>query len=220
MTNIFGRFQQNNPNRILLLAHWDTRPRAERDEDSTKREQPILGANDGASGVAVLLEIARHLKETKPNIGVDILFVDGEDYGEEGDLSRYLLGAKYFAKNFHFEHPPQFGILLDMVGDAELEIRKEKASQHFANDVVELVWNTANELGVTQFSELEGPSLIDDHIPFNEAGIKCIDLIDFNYPNETKNYWHTTQDTPEHCSAKSLEAVGKVLLHVIYKLPV
>jgi hypothetical protein len=217
MSNIFGRFQPSNPNRILLIAHWDTRPRAERDEDSTKRTQPILGANDGASGVAVLLEIARHLKETKPQIGVDILFVDGEDYGEEGDLSRYLLGSKYFAKNFRFEHEPQFGILLDMIGDAELEIRKEKASQHFANDVVELVWNTANELGVTQFSELEGPSLIDDHIPFNEAGIKCIDLIDFNFPNETINYWHTTHDTPEHCSSESLEAVGKVLLTIIYR---
>ncbi|MBS4029314.1 MAG: M20/M25/M40 family metallo-hydrolase [Ignavibacteriales bacterium] len=217
MTNIFGRFQPKNPNRILLIAHWDTRPRAEHDEDSTKREQPILGANDGASGVAVLLEIARLLKETKPQIGVDILFVDGEDYGKEGDLSRYLLGSKYFAKNFHFEHEPQFGILLDMIGDAELEIRKEKASLHFAPDIVELVWNTASELGVTQFSELEGPSLIDDHIPFNEAGIKCIDLIDFDYPNETTNYWHTTHDTPEHCTAESLEAVGKVLLAIIYR---
>ncbi|MEK7264356.1 MAG: M28 family peptidase [Bacteroidota bacterium] len=217
MTNIFGRFQPKNPNRILLIAHWDTRPRAERDEDSTKQKQPILGANDGASGVAVLLEIARQLKETKPHIGVDILFVDGEDYGEEGDLSRYLLGAKYFVKNFRFEHEPQFGILLDMIGDAELEIRKEKASLHFAPDIVELVWNTANELGITQFSELDGPSLTDDHIPFNEIGIKTIDLIDFNYPNETKNYWHTTQDTPEHCSAESLEAVGKVLLAIIYR---
>ncbi|MBM4166270.1 MAG: M20/M25/M40 family metallo-hydrolase [Ignavibacteria bacterium] len=217
MTNILGRFQPNNPNRILLLAHWDTRPRADRDDNISKQNQPILGANDGASGVAVLLEIARTLKETKPNIGVDILFVDGEDYGEEGDLSRYLLGAKYFAKNFRFEHTPQFGILLDMIGDAELEIKREKASMHFAPDVVELVWNTANELGIPQFADGEGPSLIDDHIPFNEVGIKCIDLIDFNYPNETQNYWHTTHDTPEHCSAESLEAVGTVLLNVIFR---
>jgi len=219
MTNLISSFNLKATTRILFLAHWDSRPRADQDPDFKKRNQSILGANDGASGVAVLLEIAQHLKSNPPNVGIDMLFTDGEDYGKEGDNQNYLLGAKHFAKNLPSGFKPAFGILLDMVGDVQLEIAKEKYSLQYAPDIVELVWSTAKELGVDQFTSDTQGWVIDDHLPFNEVGIKTIDLIDFHYPDETNRYWHTTQDTPDKCSPESLEAVGKVLMYVIYQYP-
>ncbi len=217
LTNIIASFKPAAASRILLCAHWDTRPRAERDEDPSRRETPILGANDGASGVAVLLEIAALFKKTPPPVGVDIVLFDGEDYGREGDVDRYLLGSRYFAKVKAIDYQPRFGVLLDMIGDANLEIPKEKKSVAYAPDVVDIVWSMAAQLGVTQFSNDIGDEILDDHVPLNEAGIKTIDLIDFNYPDESHRYWHTHSDTPDHCSGESLEAVGKVLTHVVYR---
>ena len=219
LTNIISSFNLNATTRILLVAHWDTRPRADENPDSSKRNQPILGANDGASGVAVLLEIARHLKTTPPSVGVDMLFTDGEDYGKEGDNKNYLLGARYFASNLPKGFNPVFGILLDMVGDKQFELLKEPNSQKFAPDVVELVWSTARELGVYQFTNGVQQDVLDDHIPLNQAGIRTIVLIDFDYPDTSNRYWHTTEDTPDKCSPESLEAVGKVLMHIIYTQP-
>ncbi|MGA9119861.1 MAG: M28 family peptidase [Bacteroidota bacterium] len=216
LTNIFARFRPHDTTRILFLAHWDTRPRAENDEDKSRRNQPILGANDGASGVAVLLELASLLKHTPPPIGVDILLVDGEDYGKEGDHDLYLLGTRYFAKVMAPAYAPRFGILLDMVGDTFLELPKEANSVQYAPDIVDLVWSTAHNLGVRQFVDAVGEAIIDDHLPLNEAGIKTIDIIDFNYPDPTNRYWHSLKDTPDHCSAESLEAVGTVITEVMY----
>ena len=216
LTNLIASFNLQSTTRILLIAHWDTRPRADQEKDPKKRNQPILGANDAASGVAIYLEIARQLRSAPPPIGVDILFVDGEDYGREGDTPKYLLGARYFAEHLPKGFSPAFGILLDMVGDKQLEIRKEQYSMKYAPDVVELVWSTAAELGIEQFSSFAQNAVIDDHIPLNEAGIKTIDLIDFNYPDESNRFWHTTEDTPDKCSPESLEAVGRVILKVIY----
>ncbi len=217
LTNIVASFNPAATTRILLVAHWDSRPRAEQDKDSSKRNLPILGANDGASGVAVLMEIAKELKSQPPRVGVDMVFVDGEDYGMEGDTKYYLLGARYFAQHIPVGFSPSFGILLDMIGDAHLEIPKDRYSEQYAPEIVDLVWSAARDLHVQQF--IDAPArgwTTDDHIPFNEAGIKCIDLIDFEYPDASNKYWHTTEDTPDKCSAESLEAVGKVLLHVIY----
>lgn len=216
MTNVIASFNASAPTRILLLAHWDTRPWADQESDPVKAEKPVLGANDGASGVAVLLEIARHLKASPPAVGVDILLTDGEDFAVEGNKEEYLRGSKYFAANLPQGFRPVFGILLDMVGDKELELMKERHSVSFAPDVVELVWNAAKELHVTQFSDKLQGFVTDDHLPLNRAGIRTIDLIDFDYPNEGNSYWHTLKDTPDKCSAESLEAVGKVVLHVIY----
>jgi hypothetical protein len=216
LTNIVAAFKPEAQSRILLCAHWDTRPRADQDSNAAKREKPILGANDGASGVAVLLELAALLKDNPPPIGVDLVLFDGEDYGTEGDHASYLLGSRYFAKNQPSKYLPRFGILLDMVGDAYLELPKEGYSVHYAPDVVDLVWNTARDLGISQFTFDVGPEIIDDHLPLNDAGIKTIDLIDFNYPDPSNRFWHTHQDTPEHCSPQSLEAVGTVLTHLIY----
>ncbi len=216
LTNIIASFNLQSTTRILLIAHWDTRPRADQEKDPKKRNQPILGANDGASGVAIYLEIARHLRSAPPAIGIDILFVDGEDYGKESDTPNYLLGARYFAEHLPKGFSPAFGILLDMVGDKQLEIRKEQYSMKYAPDIVDLVWSTAAALGVEQFSSFAQNAVTDDHIPLNEAGIKTIDLIDFDYPDASNRFWHTSEDTPDKCSPESLEAVGKVILHVIY----
>ena len=216
LTNVLAVFNPSATARVLFCSHWDTRPRAERDEDPLRRDEPIIGANDGASGVAVLLELAALIKSQPPAIGVDILLVDGEDYGKEGDQTSYLLGSRYFASNLPAGYAPRYGILLDMIGDASLELPKEQNSIRYAPDIVSLVWGKARDLGIAQFLDANGEEVLDDHIPLNQAGIKTIDLIDFNYPDESNRYWHTHQDTPEHCSAGSLEAVGTVLTHVLY----
>ncbi len=218
LTNVIARFKPEATSRVLLCAHWDTRPRADQDEDKARQDEPILGANDGASGVAVLLELARMLKDHPPATGVDIVFFDGEDYGKEGDVPRYLLGSKYFALNLPAEQPYRFGILLDMVGDKYLELPQEQYSMKYAGDIVSLVWNKARELGYLQFIHAQGEAVIDDHLPLNEVGIKTIDIIDFDYPDPTNRFWHTHHDTPENCSPESLEAVGTVLTHVLYTL--
>jgi len=220
MTNVITSFNLKSTTRILLLAHWDSRPRADQDLDPSKRTQPITGANDGASGVAVLMEIANQLKNHPCPIGVDILLTDGEDYGKEGNLENYFLGARYFAENLPQGYKPVFGILLDMIGDRQLTLLKEPYSVQYAPDVVNLVWNTAKELNVYQFEDqLRSFNVQDDHLPLNEAGIKTIDLIDFGYPDDSNRYWHTTADTPDKCSAESLGAVGRVLLNVLYHYP-
>lgn len=217
LTNIVSSFNLQATKRFLLIAHWDTRPRADQEKDVKKQSRPILGANDGASGVAVLLEMARQFKASPPPVGVDILFVDGEDYGKEGDTEHYLLGARYFAQHMQPGFVPVWGILLDMIGDKELQIKRERFSMKYAPDVVDLVWSTAHELGAGQFSDELQAWVTDDHLPLNDAGVKTIDLIDFAYPDSTNSYWHTLQDTPDKCSAASLEAVGKVLMTVLYR---
>jgi Zn-dependent M28 family amino/carboxypeptidase len=211
LANVFGSFNEKSTDRILLLAHWDTRPRADEEKEGSKQTQPILGANDGASGVAVLLELARLFKQTPPPNGVDILFVDGEDYGKPHDQESYFLGSRYFMKTKSQNYEPRFAILLDMVGDKDLQIPMEQNSMTHAPEAVELIWSTAEKLGVTQFVNVPGEQISDDHIPLNDGGVQTADIIDFQYP-----YWHTLQDTPDKCSAESLEAVGKVLAHVIY----
>lgn len=216
LTNIIAAFKPEAAERILLCTHWDTRPRAERDRDFTRHDEPILGANDGGSGVAILLEIAKLLKSVPPAVGVDIVLFDGEDYGFEGDIPNYLLGSRHFALTKPSSYVPRFGILLDMVGDSQLEILKEGHSLQYAPDIVDLVWTTAAQLGYSQFVDQRGEPITDDHLPLNEVGIRTADLIDFAYPDESHIYWHTHEDTPDKCSAESLEAVGTVITHIVY----
>ena len=214
MNNIIGSFYLAKMSRILLCAHWDTRPFADRDKPASQ-PLPILGANDGASGVAVLLEIGRQLQKREPAVGVDIVFFDGEDYGREGDLDNYCLGSRYFIQqNKHFF--PQYAILLDMIGDAELQLPIEGYSQQFAPEITEKVWNIAWDLGKEQFLPEVRNYVFDDHVILNQGGIPAIDIIDFEYPDKSHRYWHTLEDTPDKCSPESLQAVGEVLLRVIY----
>ena len=214
LTNIVARFQPEKAQRIILCAHWDTRPRAEYDPSAP--DKPMIGANDGASGVAVLLEIARQLKSNPANPGVDIVLFDGEDYGEPRDLEHYLLGSRYYV-----DHPflpmAQQVILLDMVGDADLTLKVDPVSYRSAPRLIEEIWTLANDIGYDQFQLITGASMYDDHVPFIEKGIQAIDIIDFEYPGPDNAYWHTHEDTPDKCSAASLEAVGNTVLSWLYQ---
>lgn len=210
LTNIIAFFGPDTQKKILLCAHWDTRPFADEDPDPQKRNIPIIGANDGASGVAVLLELAKAFHKEKPPFKVIIVLFDGEDYGK--DVKDMFLGSKYFAKNIKTEWIPEYGILLDMIGDKDLDIYIERNSLENAPDVVKKVWKLANKLGFKEFHKKVGYSITDDHIPLIEKGIPCIDIIDFNYP-----YWHTLGDTPDKCSPESLGIIGRLLIELIYQ---
>lgn len=223
LTNIIGKFNPAEKNRIILCAHWDTRPRGEEDRDSTKRDLPILGANDGGSGVGVLLEIARILKNQKVSYGIDIILFDGEDYGHRNDLTNFCIGSKYFSANLPQGYSPVFGILLDLVGDKEAVFMKEGYSYQFAPEIVNLVWGVASRIGEAQFVPQVGPAIYDDHVPLNQAGIRCINIIDSELvgadsPNERRNYWHTQRDTMDNIGKETLQAVGDVVIRLIYSL--
>lgn len=225
LTNVIASFNTEATTRILLCAHWDSRPRADREKDPKKQKMPIPGANDGASGVAVLLELAKLMKDNPPPIGVDILLLDGEDYGQEGDLSKYFLGSRYFGKNKPANYYPVYAILLDMVGDKNLRLPKEGYSaRRFHPMLVDHIWNIGRSLGYSQFDYSIGGAIEDDHVILNEYGIQCINIIDIDLVgntsnDENRNYWHTLRDTPDKCSKESLKVVGDVLLELIYKKP-
>lgn len=210
LCNIIASFYPHKGARVLLGAHWDTRPRADRDPDPERRHLPIVGANDGASGVAVLMEIANALVSRAPPVGVDMVLFDGEDYGEEGKSDEYLLGSRHFASVMD-GYRPRWGVVVDMVGDRDLQIFQEQVSLARAGGVVRMVWEEARRQGAGAFRPWAGDAVMDDHWPLLDMGISCIDVIDFDYP-----YWHTHADTPEQCAPSSLEQVGRVLLGVIY----
>lgn len=215
MYNIIASFNMNpeNGQRVLLCAHWDTRPMADRDPEPKNHQTPILGANDGASGVAVLIEIAKMLAEKPADIGVDMIFFDGEDYGEEGNLDQYFLGSREFVKVMG-EYTPIFGILLDMIGDIDLDIPIEYNSYQKAPHVIDEVWDLADQLGIPEFRKEMGDAVVqDDHVILSAAGIRSIDIIDFDY-----KYWHTIEDTPDKTSPESLRKVGLVLINYLYRL--
>ena len=217
LTNLFARFNPELKKRIMFMAHWDTREIADKDELLLNQSKPILGANDGASGVAVLMVVAEILHANPPSkIGIDILFVDGEDMGNSGNAESFGLGTREFAKNYPIPRP-EFAVCLDMVGDSDLEINIERFSYYQAPQYVDKVWTLAQKLGLSAFRHRLGPAVYDDHrVLFLETGIPAINIIDFSYPNENKNYWHTLQDIPENCSAESLETVGTLITALIY----
>jgi len=218
LTNIVAQFRPEAKRQILLGAHWDTRPWADRDPNINRRDEPILGANDGASGVAVLLECAEVFAKYPLPVGVTIVLFDGEDLGKEGTPESYAQGSKYFAENLPVKKP-ESAIIVDMVGDSELNIPVERNSQQQNPELIKALWQIAEDKQLPAFKQWLGRSVYDDHVPlFTKAGIPAIDLIDFNYPNRYVNYWHTHQDTPNQCSASSLDQVGEVILHYLYTL--
>ncbi len=213
LVNFLARFRPEAAPSALLLAHWDTRPFSDQAFAILDQERPVPGANDGASGTAVLLELASMLRDSPPPRGVDLLLVDGEDYGDFGVGSDVFLGSRYFASHLPEGYAPEFGVLLDMVGDRDLEIEVEGHSNRLAPEVVDKVWNIAHRLGFGDVfvRRTRGP-INDDHIPLNSAGIPTINIIDFSYP-----YWHTPEDTPDKVSASSLGVVGTVMARLIYR---
>lgn len=211
LRNFFARFRPEATDRILYVAHWDTRPFADKSANLGQQRLPVPGANDGASGVAVLLGVADALKAKPPTIGVDLLFVDGEDYGDFADSTETLIGSRYFAKHLPAGYTTLFAVVFDMVGDRDLQFLEEGYSAQNAPEVVQRVWQTADRLGYRNiFVKRVTLSLTDDHVPLQQAGIRAIDVIDYDFP-----YHHTTEDTIDKVSAESLQIVGNVAVALI-----
>ena len=216
LQNIIARFNPDASFQTIISAHWDTRPWADQEDNRRDRNQPIIGANDGASGVAVLLELAKIMGETPPPIGGNLVFFDGEDLGVPGENETYCQGSRYFAKNLPIPRPDE-AINLDMVGDKQLHIPVEKYSLEYNPNLVRYLWGRADDMGLDAFDITPQYAIYDDHVRLHEiAGIPAIDLIDFKYPNPYANFWHTMNDVPENCSAESLEQVGKLMVDYIY----
>ena len=223
LRNILARFKPAATERILYVTHWDTRPKADEDPILGKRVSSFDGANDGASGVGLFVAIADLLKKTPPATGVDLLFVDGEDWGdfagyEDGGAPDVLIGSSYFAKHLPSAgYQPIFGVLFDMIGDANLDIYQEGNSIARAPEVVRRVWQAADELGYSKFfiPSDNGP-ITDDHVPLLNAGLRVVDVIDINYRGaDQQNYHHTSFDTMDKLSAKSLQIVGDVAVRLL-----
>jgi hypothetical protein len=226
-TNIIGSFNLKAETRILLFSHWDSRPWADHDPNPKNRKMPVMAANDGASGVGVLLEMARLIGKNQPAVGIDIIFFDSEDYGapesfkSENSEDSWCLGTQYWAKNPHVPgYTARFGILLDMVGGKGATFFKEQSSEYYAGSVVSNVWSQAKSLGFGQyFVDQKGGAITDDHIYVNQLiGIPSIDIIQYD-PNSKSgfaDYWHTTHDTMDNVDKNTLNAIGMTLMNVIY----
>ncbi|MBX2875293.1 MAG: M28 family peptidase [Saprospiraceae bacterium] len=233
-TNVIAQYNPATTNRILLAAHWDTRHIADSPISTDRKDEPILGADDGGSGVGVLLELGRQLKTMDLQLGVDIVLFDAEDYGEskddikdeaEGAQNRntWALGSQHWANNLHRSgYKPRYGILLDMVGARNARFPKEQYSTYFAAPVVDKVWNLANKLGYSNyFHNAEGGGVTDDHYFVNTiAEIPMIDIINLPIESENKgfgNHWHTQNDNMDVINKRTLKAVGQVLLELLIK---
>jgi Zn-dependent M28 family amino/carboxypeptidase len=208
LRNILARFRPELKERVLYVTHWDSRPVSESASTEAERKMPVPGANDGASGVGMFVALGDVFRKTKPNVGVDLLFTDGEDYGVFGPPEvDVLIGAKYFAAHLPSpDYKPLYGVLWDMIGDKDLRIPYEMISFQQAPEVVARVWQTAADLGYSNiFVQESGGEVIDDHVPLLRAGLRVIDVIDLTYPPH-----HTPHDTMDKISAKSLAIVGDV----------
>lgn len=230
MRNIIARFRPEQSARVLYVTHWDTRPTADSDRNLGARQRPIDGANDGASGVGVFVALADALKKTPPTVGVDLLFVDGEDYGAFEDINDstknkdVLIGSQYFARTLPATYKPIFGVVWDMIGDKALNIRQEGHSITGAPEVVSRVWAVAKELGYGKhFLDESQSGITDDHLPLLRKGLRVIEVIDINYcsdgaaacDNAATNLHHTHGDTMEQISARSLKIIGDVALTLV-----
>ena len=238
-TNIIASYQPEAEKRVMLCAHWDSRPWADNDPDEANWHTPVMAANDGASGVAVMLEIARLLQQEKlaadtahqlnPQLGIDFVCFDAEDWGtpqwseqQDNSESTWALGAQYWAANpYRSGHKPQYGILLDMVGGQGATFYREMFSQRFANQIVNRVWEAAAIVGKSSyFPQKEGGYITDDHVPVNRlAGIPCIDIVP-HYPDcDASSFgptWHTVNDDMQHIDRNTLKAVGQTIIQVLW----
>jgi hypothetical protein len=218
LANLIAEFHPARKERVLLCAHYDTRPYPDEDPDPRNKRAAFVGANDGASGVALLMELGTHLKDFPGPLGVDVVLFDAEELIYDKSRDHYFIGSNYFAQEYATS-PPAYkyrcGVLLDMVGDKELQIYQERNGYYIKSvaPMIDDIWAQAAKLGVTEFIARRQHELQDDHIPLNKiANIPTCDIIDFDYPRRGRvNYWHTTKDVPENCSALSLAKVGWVV---------
>lgn len=221
--NIIASYNPDKKHRIIFAAHWDSRPVSDQEPDSNKAKIPVLGADDGASGVGIIVELSRILNESKlKNLGVDLILFDAEDYGDNGgEMETWCLGSQYWSRNLHkASYKADYGVLLDMVGGVNPTFDKEEYSQYFAPRVLEKVWKLAKEMGYDKyFVNIQGNGLVDDHIFVNrDAKIPMIDII--NRPPGSKTsfvaHWHTQKDDMNAIDINTLDMVGKVLTRLIY----
>ena len=207
--NIVGRINPTQTRRVLIATHYDTRATADRDPVEIYRNEPFIGANDGASGVAVLLEMAELWQSQPPEVGIDLIFFDGEDFGRGQELDDYFLGSKAWMRDFP-DYRPEWGVVLDMVGDADLSIRQERVSSNRRPAVYERLWSAAARVKAEHFVAETGGVVYDDHTAFLEKGLPVVLLIDFHY-----KWFHTTADTPDKCSPASLGEVGRTVMEAV-----
>ena len=217
MNNVIARFNVGSPRQIMISAHWDTRPWAENSNSIMRKNSPIIGANDGASGVAVLLELANVLHKNSPPIGINLVLFDAEDYGVPGDNWTYCIGSQYFARNLPIPYP-EYAINIDMVADRQPEFFIERISYQQNASLVSELWELAENLNLKAFKKQAKHSVFDDHVPLYEiAGIPAVNIIDFDFPNDKVNYHHTHNDIVQNCSPEGMRQVGTLLVNHIYK---
>jgi glutaminyl-peptide cyclotransferase len=225
LKNIIAAFSPEKKERILVSAHWDARPFSDQDPDESQRDKAFDAANDGASGVAVILEMARQIQQKQPNVGVDFILWDLEDYGKSNDQtpneSTWCIGSQYWAKNPHVKgYKAQYAINLDMVGGSNAQFTLDEVSRKYAPDILKKVWDIGNELGYgAYFINVPSGNLIDDHFWINQAGIPAIDIIHFTDASGFYLNWHTQLDNLNNIDKNTLKAVGQTVLETIYRAP-
>jgi hypothetical protein len=210
MSNLIVSWHPDRPRRVILCSHYDTRPLADQEHDTRRWREPFVSANDGGSGVALLMELAHHMKDLKLQVGVDFVFFDGEEYVYEQD-DEYFFGSKHFGREYRRARGQKVygaAVLLDMVGGKDARFPVEQTSWRMAPALVRDVWGVAAELKCAAFegNALSHVPVQDDHVPLNQSGIPAVDIIDFTYP-----HWHKLKDVPENCSGDSLGQVARVL---------
>lgn len=220
MRNLMVTWHPDRQERVLVCCHYDTRPRPDREPYPPNRDKPFIGANDGGSGVALLMELGHHMAELEPTLGVDFVFFDGEElvYDNVRDQDRYFLGSTYFAEQYR-DRPPGFqyrcGVLLDMVGGKDFKAYYESNSLRYAPELTQSLWATARAIGVREFVPRRKHEVRDDHLPLNQiARIPTCDIIDFDFP-----YWHLRNDIPAVCSGESLKKVALVVAAWLEDVP-
>lgn len=212
LRNFIARFRPSDPNRVLYVSHWDSRPASDQDPVAAFQLRATPGANDGGSSTALLLGVADALRRAPPAVGVDLLFTDGEDYGADFSGPDVLLGSRHFARNLPQGYRPLFAVVWDMVGDSTSRFQQEGYSRQSSPEVVERVWSAAEALGMRRsFRDTNGGAVTDDHVPLIEAGIRAIDII----PQPLPSYWHTVADTPDKLSATTLGRMGGLALYLL-----
>jgi hypothetical protein len=218
LANMVVAWHPEATERVLICCHYDTRPYPDRDPLPANRTRPFIGANDGASGVALLMELGHHMAAIEPTYGVDFVFFDAEELVYQVDGGKYFIGSEHFATEYR-DNPPEYryvaGVLVDMIADRKLELYYEKNSLSYAPEVTKSVWDVAARLRVREFIPKRRHEVRDDHLPLNQiAGIPTCDIIDFDFP-----HWHTRNDIPAACSGESMAKVGRVLLAWLAEAP-